>query len=204
MQRRSKRVRSLASEKEVADKRGPTRKKYPIVDVDRCTKVLSNPESWVVERTAENTEDVWLQLWDGRVATTSKAISACADHRVLRDNECLCGIRISFTETHDLNELMCSFIGGKVVMGFYDNAQSQVLVLLDVLKLVTGQNGASRATTRQGRALPSARTRPPARGVQLQSPLFRRHLGQSAAKRRRIEVRSFAISRVHLHGTSLK
>ena len=168
--------------------RDKTLKKVPIIDVHRCTKVLQSPESWAVQRDNLNEdEDVWLQLWDGRVTTTSKALEACRKFRLLRENECLCGIRLSFLQASTPAEQMCSFTNGSVKMGFCDNAQGEVMNLLDVLGLVTKGSEVSHATTRQGRRLPSTRDRAERSGM-VQSPLFRRHLGQSAAKRRRTEV----------------
>ena len=157
-----------------------------IVNFEQCSKVLLNPERWVVERKpgpqAED-DDVWLLLWSGVVATTAKALEMSVKRQQRPGEGSLCGMRIGSTSgSKDLD--VCTFDQGAVAMGFVDNARSEVDLLWTTLREVVGCAPGT-GTTRTGRPLPSSHT--PI--SPLHSPMFARHLGAKASVRRKHEDR---------------
>lgn len=84
-------------------KRKRVRDEDVLVDFEKCCKIISFPESWVVERGTGNGEDTWLILADAKVLTTQNAKERCSILNRRNPNKVLCGLRMSTRGSRDLD-----------------------------------------------------------------------------------------------------
>lgn len=153
------------------------------VSFDRCAHVIRNPDLWVVERPLKedgDAEDVWMNLQNGTVLLSSRALRQSFSGPVV----CL-----KMAPSGCIENDICTFENDKMSFGHRDNSKGEVKLLFEMILQIQGshsvQGTTRRGTTRRGSALSSTTNI----GESVRKAIFQRHLGEAASARRSREDR---------------